>query len=241
MARQARKTPKYYRIMQRIVDDIRAGRLQPGQAAPSENEIIDKHGVSNTTARKVHLELERGGWVARVKGKGTYVRHERVGRSVDRILAFTRNMTLAGRTPSTKLISARLSDAGMSATISGRRYRLEGPVCVVKRLRLADGVPMMVETRYVSGRLCPGLHKKDLTGSLYRIYEEDYGLQLSQIYQDLSAEIVNAAEMGFEGVEGEIPAMVVDGVTTIGKEIILEVEKSTYRGDMYRFSVRATR
>ena len=42
-------------------------------------------------------------------------------------------------------------------------------------------------------------------------------------------------------MEGQIPALKVEGVTYSAKELIIEMEESIYRGDMYRFSVRATR
>lgn len=232
---------KYIRIMQQIVAEIRRGGLVPGTRIPSENQLIETYKVSNTTARKVHQELERAGWVTRIKGKGTYVRGSRVDRSVDRILGFTKNMIEAGRVPSTRLISAKLRRRGRTLVINSRRYVLSGPVCQINRLRLADGVPVMRETRYVSEVLCPGIHKKDLEGSLYNIYEHDYNLQLMQVDQRLSAITVDGEEMGFPGVEGQIPAFFVEGVTFCAKELILETEESVYRGDMYRFSVRATR
>ncbi len=234
-------TPKYFRIMQQIVAEIRCGGLVPGVQIPSENQLIERYKVSNTTARKVHQELEQAGWVTRIKGKGTYVRGSRVDRSVDRILGFTKNMIEAGRVPSTRLISAKLRRRNQTLSINSRRYILSGPVCEIQRLRLADGIAVMKETRYVSERLCPGIYKKDLEGSLYDIYEHDYGLQLMQVDQRLSSIIVNGEEIGFPGVEGRISAFCVEGVTSCAKELILDMEKSIYRGDMYHFSVRATR
>lgn len=38
----------------------------------------------------------------------------------------------------------------------------------------------------------------------------------------------------------EVPAFRVEGVTFCGKEMILKMEDSIYRGDKYRFSIRAT-
>ena len=208
---------------------------------PSENSLIKTYGVSNTTARKVLLELERAGWVTRVKGRGTYVRDNRVDRSANRILAFTKNMLEVGREPSTRLISVKVRKSAPRLRVNGRQYSLAGPVCEIKRLRLGDGIPMMRETRYVSEKLCPGIHGKDLEGSLYDIYEREYGLQLAQIEQVLSATMIDGRKMGFAELKVEIPAFYVQGVTFCAKELILEMEESIYRGDMYRFSVRATR
>ena len=145
--RQRRTIPKYYRISQDIIGCIKNGDLTLSELVPSENEIIKKYKVSNTTARKALLELERTDWVTRIKGKGTYVRDSRVDRSATRILGFTKNMLEAGRKPSTRLIGATLRRKSRSLMIGGRRYTLRSPLCEITRLRLADEVPVMRETR----------------------------------------------------------------------------------------------
>lgn len=89
--------PKYFQISRDIISRIQSRDLLPGGRVPSENEIIEQHKVSNTTARKALQEIERSGWATRIKGKGTYVRDNRVDRSATRILGFTRNMLEAGR------------------------------------------------------------------------------------------------------------------------------------------------
>lgn len=232
--------PKYLEISRRIVEQIRRGELRLGAQVHSENELIAQYRVSNTTARKVLLELEREGWVTRIKGRGTYVRQDRVGRPVDRILSFTRNMVEAGRTPSTKLLGVRTMRGMRSLPVNNREYRLPGPFYEVRRLRLADGVPMMLEIRYASMQLCPGLDKQDLEGSLYDIYEQHYGLRLTRIDQMVSAITLEGRELEGLGLEQPIPAFRVEGVTFVAKELILEMEDSLYRGDIYRFYVAAT-
>ncbi len=232
--------PKYLQIANDLVQAILHGDLAPGQRAPSENEIIRQYGVSNTTARKALRDVEQAGWVTRVKGKGTFVRRNQVERAADKILSFTRNMILAGRAPATKVLDRRVLRDGFAAAINGRNYAIRGPVFKIHRLRLADGVPMMIETRYISTAFCPGLDGKDLTGSLYDIYEQDYGLRLTSIDQMLSVEMLGAGVREFFDLQEPVPALRVDGVTFCGKEMILEIEASVYRGDLYRFAVRAT-
>lgn len=233
-----RNVPKYYRISRGIISSIRAGTLRPGMRAPSENEIIKKHKVSNTTARKALQEIESAGWVTRIKGRGTFVCHSGVERSATRILGFTRNMTEAGRTPSTKLLEVRVTRNGYCAEVNGRRYSMKGPLCRIRRLRFADNVPMMLEVRYISLRLCPGIEERDFEGSLYDIYRS-YGHQLTEINQVLSATTIDSGLKEFFGIGEPIPAFRVESVTFCGKEMILEMEDSVYRGDKYRFSVRA--
>ena len=62
--------PKYFQISRAIVNEIQQGNLAPGSPVLSENEIIAKYQVSNTTARKALLDLEQAGWVERIRGHG---------------------------------------------------------------------------------------------------------------------------------------------------------------------------
>jgi GntR family transcriptional regulator len=231
--------PKYYAISQEIIRSIKEGELLPGMQVPSENQIIERYGVSNTTARKALQEIEKTGWGIKIKGKGTFVRTKNVVRAVNRILSFTNNMIEAGYTPSTKVLHRGLIREGYSAVINGRRYTMKGPVYKIHRLRFADHIPMMVEVRYITQALCPEITEEKLEGSLYGIYERRYGLQLTEIHQMLSAIMIDAGVKEFFDLEEPIPGFLVDGVTFCGKEIILEMERSIYRGDKYRFAVRA--
>lgn len=239
MPRRDQAIPKYFRISREIIHSIQAGELAPGAVLPSENEIIGAYRVSNTTARKALQEIERAGWATRIKGKGTYVRENRVDRSATRILGFTRNMREAGRTPSTRVLSVRTHRKPHSLSINNRTYTLRAPYAEIVRMRYADGTPMMKERRFISVRFCPGIEEKNLAGSLYTLYEEDYGLQLSRINQKLSAVILEGDEPELFQLEAPIPAFRVEGVTFCGKELILELEDSVYRGDQYCFTVEA--
>jgi GntR family transcriptional regulator len=66
------------RVNRRIADDIRAliedGSLPPGAEAPGENEIMDKYGVSRTTARLALATLKAEGLIESRQGAKTRVR-----------------------------------------------------------------------------------------------------------------------------------------------------------------------
>ncbi len=233
--------PKYFIISQEIVSRIKSGDLQPGMKIPSENEIIRDYQVSNTTARKTLQEIVNLGWAYRVKGKGTFVQTRSVDRSVTRILGFSKNMIEAGYTPSTRLLESVVVKKDYSDTINGRKYIMHGPLLKIRRLRYADDIPMMLEIRYISLALCPNIDKIDLSRPLYDIYTEKYNLAMAQVNQMIRTIIISdmVTEELFD-IEEPTPAFLVNGVTFTGTEMILEMEKSIYRGDKYSFSVRAT-
>ena len=233
--------PKYFQIRRTIVGSIQRGDLKPGSLVASENEIIKRYHVSNTTARKVLHELEKEGWVTRVKGKGTFVRDFPVLRAINRIFGFTRNMVEAGRKPATRLLGFHLRDEDHAQTINGRVVTLKGPFCEIERLRLADGIPMMKETRYISLTLCPDIQRRNLEQSLYAVFEKHYGIHLTEINQMLSAIVLEGDWLPIFQVDRPIPAFRVEGASFCGKDVIVEMENSVYRGDMYRFAAKAVR
>lgn len=231
--------PKYFQISREIISLIQSGTLPPKSPVPSENEIIEKYQVSSTTARKALHELEKGGWVTRVKGKGTFVKDQTVVRAIDRIFGFTKNMVEAGRKPATKLIGFHLHTADHQQTVNGREFTLKGPFCEIERLRYADAIPMMKETRYISLQLCPDIQRRNLEQSLYTIFEKDFGLHLTEINQMVSAVLLDGAHLKHFNLDKPVPAFRVEGVSFCGKDLIIEMEDSIYRGDMYRFAAKA--
>jgi len=231
--------PKYFLISQEIIQRIKRGELQPGMQVPSENQIIERHRVSNTTARKALLEIEKSGWAVRIKGRGTYVGGGNVVRSASKILSFTRNMIESGYTPSTRVLERGVLPEGYASVINRRRYAMKGPVYRILRLRFGDSIPMLLEERYISHNLCPEIESDRLDGSLYGLYETRYGHQLTEIHQMLGAVIISDNYSNYFENPAPIPGFQLDGVTFCAKEVILEMERSIYRGDKYSFAVRA--
>jgi GntR family transcriptional regulator len=231
--------PKYLVIYNSIIDRIKNNELIPGSQVPSENEIIKEFNVSNTTARKVLQEIENEGWAVKIRGKGTFVKEFVVDRSAAKILSFTRNMLEQGLRPSTLILDSEILDKDWSVNISGRAFSIPGPVFKLRRLRLANEVPMMHETRYISLTCCPNIWEHDLQGSLYRIYNEKYQLYIARIEQVLTAIMLDKYSIKKLEITRNKVGIKVEGVTFCNNDMILEAEESIYRGDKYKFSVQA--
>jgi len=66
--------PKYRQLEQALIDEIAEGGYRAGELLPSEFAIAEQYHVSQGTARKALMELERAGIVERRQGKGSFVR-----------------------------------------------------------------------------------------------------------------------------------------------------------------------
>ena len=231
--------PKYVSILNSIVTRIRNNELRPGSKVPSENEIIKAYQVSNTTARKVLQEIENAGLAVKIRGRGTFVKDFMIERSATKILSFTKNMIEQGLEPSTVIINSQVIDKDWSVSVSGEAFTIPGPIFRLRRLRLANDKPMMLETRFISLTYCPEIWKYDLESSLYRIYSEKYNKHIVKLQQDLSAIILDEYSKEKFGIRTEMVGLKVKGVTFCEGELILEAEESIYRGDKYKFSIQA--
>src|SRR5205814_6252290 len=91
-----------------------------------------------------------------------------------------------GLVPSSRLLEA--AEIPAPAAVARVLEAPEGaPVFRIERLRLADGVPMCLETVHLPARLFPHLLEADLTGSLYEVLALRYRTSVVRAEQTFSA------------------------------------------------------
>ena len=69
----------YERLRAYLLDEIRSGRLGPGDRIPSEMSLAEQFNVSRITSKKALETLERDGLIVRFRGKGSFVADGVVG------------------------------------------------------------------------------------------------------------------------------------------------------------------
>lgn len=241
-------SPKYIVISKEVIQKIEAGELQPGDKIPSENELIKNYNISNTTARKCLLELEHKGWATRIKGKGTFVLNRSEDKYLTRVLgsfhaireSFNDNLLKEGLTPKNIILEKTIIENGISSNINNRHFIIEGPVLKLHRLRYGNELLLKDETRFISLSLCPKINLLDMDIPLLKIYETNYNLQLENVERSLSTTVVNPRDATnyFEN-DKPIASFMLDGAVICNNSKVVEIEKSVYRGDKYKFSISA--
>ncbi len=241
-------SPKYIVISNEIIQKIEAGELQPGDKIPSENELIKNYNISNTTARKCLLELEHQGWASRVKGKGTFVLNRSEDKHLTRVLgsfhaiqeSFNENLIKEGLTPKNIILEKTILENGISSKINNRHFIIEGPVLKIHRLRYGNELLLKDETRFISLTLCPKINLLDLDIPLLKIYETNYNLQLENVERSLGTAVINPKDpVNYFENDKPVAAFLLDGAVLCNDGKIVEIEKSIYRGDKYKFSISA--
>lgn len=204
----------------------------PGQAIPSERELMLTYGVSRATVRKAIDGLVADGLLQRAHGLGTFAVRPRLETRLH-LASFSQDMRRRGRTPSTRLISIALAEppaeaaAALGLVPGVRAWR-------VQRVRLADGEPIAHEDGWYPSEPLADLDRNDIAdGSLYEILGTRYGLWVDHAEQTLWGEAADADLARALAAPVNTPLLVFRRISSAGGRPI-EYVVSRYRGDRYQ-------
>ena len=144
-------------VVQTLLAELRTGRYASAARLPPELTLARTLGVSRSVVRDALGELERAGYVERVRGIGTLVNRGAlaVRRRLDRKLEFTQMILAAGRTPHTDhLVVTRQQPDDATAAALG--LCAAQTVLVVGKRLLADDRPVLYCTDFIPLALFPG-------------------------------------------------------------------------------------
>lgn len=162
--------PAYLRIAEMLTRDIAAGRLPDGARLPPERDLAPNFSVSVGTLRKALTELEARGLLMRRHGSGNYVRFD--GRAAAGYTMFRLELLEGGGLPTSQAIDVSRQPKPQAFSALGdhpKAFR-------IRRLRLLSDVPVAVEDIWLDGRFGQTLSAADVGQSLYRLYQQVFGL-----------------------------------------------------------------
>jgi GntR family transcriptional regulator len=231
------KVTKQSHTRQQVLDLIES--LGVGTAIPSERQLSADLGVSRLTLRAALDDLAREGYLVRRRGSGTYVQQPKIAQELT-ITSFSDDMRRRGMSPASRTLSMITTHAGARL---GRFLNVSPSeqIVVVKRLRMADGETMAIETLHIPEALVPGLTPKGLTGSFYELLRDRYGVTIVGGTQAIEPTVTNEEESEALGVPLHSPAFLFERTSRDEAGRTVEFVRSVYRGDRYRIVTELSR
>ena len=213
-------------------------RLGVGAAIPSERQLSVDLGVSRLTLRAALDDLAREGYLVRKRGSGTYVQQPKISQQLT-MTSFSEDMRHRGMVPGSRTLSLTRELAGARL---GRFLNVSpgDEIVVVKRLRLADGVSMAIETLHIPAVIVPEVKPRDLEGSFYELLRSRYGVEIASASQMIEPTVTNEEESDALGVPLHSPAFLFERTSRDARGRTLEFVHSIYRGDRYRIVTELT-
>lgn len=235
------KLPLYAQIERNLRDLIQSGRLQPGQNVPPEWELAGLYGVSRLTVRRALDDLVRQAWLNRRHGVGTFVSRPAVAAIAPSRLSFTQEMLAIGRKPSSLLLSSRVVPADLDTATRKAAILLHlderAPLIEVDRVRLADDLPILLETAYLSSQRFPGLENDEAlaNGSLYERMSARFSVVVARVDQTLKPVLLNAAQARILGARPGSPSILSEGISYTAEGEAVECSWSYANGEFSEF------
>jgi GntR family transcriptional regulator len=225
----------YGQIEDWLAGEIAAGTLVPGDRLPTEHDLAEWFGVSRMTLRHALAELARRGLVTRTTGRhgGTFVAAPKLEQDLTTLAGFSEQLRRAGMVAGAQVLSALLRPAGPAAA-AALQIGEDDEVYEIRRIRLADGRPIVLErSRFPASRF-PGMLESRLDGSLYELLEVRYGLRPHRARESLEPVTAGVREAEALEVAEGAPLMLVERTAYARSGEPLEFARDLFRGDRTR-------
>src|SRR5215475_14413707 len=168
----------YARVETVLAGEITDGDLKVGDQLPTEDSLVARFGVSRITVRRAIQNLVNRGLVEIRRGKGTFVAAPRITQELTELTGFVEDMHALGRTPTARVVGKEVVSA--DAVVADNLGLTKGERVVrIRRVRLADGVPLSFDETYLPLQI----GKKVLADNLklepiFSLLERKYGIPL---------------------------------------------------------------
>ncbi len=232
---RSKPAPLYHQLKCILLESIDDGRLKPKDKLQAESALARQYGVSKATVRQALTDLEREGYIIRIQGLGTFVAASRVDFGPSHLDSFTVQMGVRGMQPSSRVLEQGVIAAeGELAESIG--IQPGSPLFRLRRIRLADGEPMGIQTSHVPLYLAPGLERRDFRKeqSLYAVLRDHHGLVPARAHETHSAVALDPHQARLLGTEPGAPALASRRLTFLESGTPMELVFSLMRGDRHR-------
>ena len=224
-----------------LVDTIRESienELKPHDLLPSERELAEIYGVSRTTVRLAMQELEHLGYIYKKHGKGTFV--SSISDSILNLTgaySFTEQMISMGKKPETVILDFTVMESNKYFSENLGIHK-GTKIIKIKRLRLADGEPMMLERTYLPYKKFESLTDKMLEQKpMYDLFSENYGERIKYAEEEFYASIVSKKDGEHLKIPGESASLNLIRKTVNQENEVIEYTLSVARADQFRYKV----
>jgi GntR family transcriptional regulator len=179
--------------------------------------------------------------VTRAVGRkgGTFVAERKLEQDRTTLAGFSEQLRRHGMAAGARVLSATERAAG-PVSAAALQLREGDQVHEVRRVRLGDGKPIVLEHSLFPAGLFPGLLQCRLDGSLYELLEARYGHRPHRARESLEPVTAGVREAEALEVAEGAPLMLVERVAYTQDGQPVEFARDLFRGDRTRIVVWTT-
>ena len=215
--------PLYVEVKKKITQSLIQGEWGPGEAIPSEIELANIYDVSQGTVRKAIDDLSAESILVRRQGKGTYVATHNEENIQLRFLRLTSQFGL-----NEKLDNQLISFSKEKATNKLAKILNINPsstIISVTRILTFNEKPLILDVIKIPAQSFRGLTAEMIVennGSMYRMYETDFGVRMLRADEKILAITANSETASHLKVQENHPLLSVERISYTYKNKPLE-------------------
>ncbi len=203
--------PLYAEVKKKITQSLIQGEWGPGEAIPSEIELANTYDVSQGTVRKAIDDLSAESILVRRQGKGTYVATHNEENIQLRFLRLTSNFELKE-----KLDNQLISFSKEKATNKLAKILNINPASTIislTRILTFNEKPLILDVIKIPAQSFRGLTAEmvvEKKGSMYRMYETDFGVRMLRADEKIKAISANSKSSSLLNIKENSPLLSVE-------------------------------
>lgn len=227
------KTPLWAQVLADLRRRLAAGEF--AERFPGDAELVARYGVSRHTVREAVRRLQDEGLLERRRGQGTFVTGLRFEQAVGSMYSLFQSIERAGAEQESvvRVLEERRDDKAEAMLGC-----LGQPVIYLERLRLADGIPIALDSSWLPASLARPLLGADLTRTaLYRQLADLCGVRLTSGWERIRPVLPGREERDLLETDDWQPAFAVERLALAG-DAPVEWRLGIVRGDRFAFVAR---
>jgi GntR family transcriptional regulator len=231
----------YSRVETVLASEITEEGLKVGDQLPTEDSLIARFGVSRITVRRAIQNLVSRGLVEIRRGKGTFVAAPKITQDLKELSGFVEDMHAVGRKPTARVIGKEIVTA--DAIVAHQLALTRGERVVrIRRVRLADGVPLSFDETYLPLEIGKKIITNDLkVEPIFSLLERKYNVPLIEAEYKLDAVAADSEVAAALKVKQRSPIFRIERTSYSTGSHPVDYEKLHYRGDLVQFMTRLVR
>lgn len=231
----------YSRVETVLAGEITDGDLKVGDQLPTEDGLIARFGVSRITVRRAIQNLVSRGVVEIRRGKGTFVAASKITQDLKELSGFVEDMHSIGRKPTARLIGKEIVIA--NATVARQLALTRGERVVrIRRVRLADGVPLSFDETYLPLEIGKKIIANNLkVEPIFSLLERKYDVPLIEAEYKLDAVAAEKEVAKLLRVKSGSPIFRIERTSYSTGSRPVDYETLHYRGDLVQFITHLVR
>ncbi len=226
---------KYEIILNDVRNKITSGIYKPNEKMPNEKQMMEDFSASRATVKRAIDHLVSEGLVVKIRGSGTYVKNFSSSEQIDVIVSsLMYGFTNTNYDKKIESLVLHFNIVRPSKYIASQlQISTTDFVYDIKRVRIANDEPHLIEQVYMPIILIPGITDQVINGSIFNYIENNLSMKIISAQRTVRATVPNEEDKKHLKISGDVVILEIEEVGYLKNGIPFEYTVARHRSDKH--------